>query len=233
MTGPGGDILHRRARGGRLAAALFLGGAFAAAWAGCSVEKNYKLLSFFFDGVPDPDQVRAVQEAAARGEGDLTQSPTYTVHQPYKEEKCADCHRGRLRISRNNSSICMECHPGSTEGHAVMHGPVAAGACMWCHAPHESAFPALMRSKPRDVCMQCHTEEMLVDPRVPEHSDPAQDCLTCHYGHGSEERFMLKPQSARLPAGGPAPVEPPAGQPPDRPPGAEGPSPEDSRGPIE
>ena len=34
------------------------------AWAGCSIEKHYKTLSFFFDGVPNPE---AKAKAAAAG----------------------------------------------------------------------------------------------------------------------------------------------------------------------
>ena len=31
----------------------------AACWVGCSVEKDYKILSFFFEGVPTPEELAA------------------------------------------------------------------------------------------------------------------------------------------------------------------------------
>lgn len=207
-----GRVIRRMVRrGGPAAAALLLGLVGVSAWMGCSVERNYKMLSFFFDGVPDPEQLKAAREAAALGQGtDIRLSPTYSVHKPYAEDKCADCHGGRLRLSKTDSSLCMKCHTDNMGSEPITHGPVAAGACLWCHAPHESAFKALMKSKPRDVCMQCHTAAMLVNERVPEHSDPAQDCLGCHFGHGSTERFMLRPSPTPRP-------EVPAGDGADRP----------------
>ena len=49
-------IARGRARGGlRRLAILALALMPATLWLGCSVEKNYKILSFFFDGVPDPN----------------------------------------------------------------------------------------------------------------------------------------------------------------------------------
>jgi predicted CXXCH cytochrome family protein len=73
-----------------------------------------------------------------------------------------------------------------------MHGPVAAGACMWCHAPHESIHRSLLRDADRKVCAQCHTAAMLAGTKVPEHADESRACLECHTGHGGPAPYMLR-----------------------------------------
>lgn len=159
-------------------------------WAGCQVTpSNYKLLSFLFDGVPDPSMSGPRGNTAGV---DIKQSPTYSAHRPFLEENCDACHKGKLRPSRNDSSTCLTCHAEETSKHPYMHGPVAAAACMWCHAPHESAYAALLRDSDRKVCMQCHTTEMLSAEDVPEHADESRACLECHTGHGGDAPKMLR-----------------------------------------
>lgn len=169
------------------------------AWAGCQVTpSNYKLLSFLFDGVPDP----ALAGPAGNTSGqDIRQSKTYSLHRPFEEEKCDACHAGGLRPTRQDSSRCLQCHADRTAEFAYMHGPVAAAACMWCHAPHESAFAHLLRDADRKVCGQCHTPEMLTAEQVPEHGDESRACLECHTGHGGPAPKMLRADRGPAPAG--------------------------------
>lgn len=186
-----------RARAAIACAAAVLAGS--GWWAGCQVTpSNYKLLSFLFDGVPDPSMSGPAGNTAG---ADIKQSPTYSVHRPFQEERCETCHKGRLRPSRNDSSACLSCHADRVSEHAYMHGPVAAGACMWCHAPHESAYAALMRDSDRKVCMQCHTAEMLPVDEVPEHGEDSRGCLECHTGHGGPAPKMLRAERRPAPAG--------------------------------
>lgn len=186
-------------RGRLLTLCAVIGGVLGVLWAGCQVTpSNYKLLSFLFDGVPDPSMAGPAGNTAG---GNIKQSPTYSVHQAFLDEKCEACHKGRLRPARNDSSACLECHADKPTEHAYMHGPVAAAACMWCHAPHESAYAALMRDADRKVCMQCHTPEMLSTEAVPEHADEARGCLECHTGHGGPAPKMLRAERRPAPAG--------------------------------
>jgi predicted CXXCH cytochrome family protein len=176
-------------------AGIAVGAIAAALWSGCSIEKHHGILSFFFDGVPNPDQWQ--HATAAERQVAMRQSPTYTIHQPFAEDRCSDCHTG-FQIARTaDSKLCMNCHQGKTDEHRFMHGPVAATACLWCHAPHESAFPALLKNSPRDVCIQCHTPAMLETSTVPEHADPTSNCISCHSGHGGEVRFFLHNPAAQ------------------------------------
>ncbi len=170
-------------------------------WSGCTVTReNYKTLSFFFDGVPDPDA-----PVPGSGPGIAGTPAVVILHAPYAAENCDACHKTRYRPTRNDSTICFECHAGIRSAYPRMHGPVAAGACLWCHSPHESAYPALFRDADRRVCAQCHTPDLLSSTRVPAHADPARACLECHSGHGGHEPFMLKPAGpAQTPPEGPS-----------------------------
>jgi len=171
---------------------VIAGGVIAVAvlpWIGCSVdEKNYKLLSFFFDGVPDPD---AVSET---GEFDtLPAGAVYVVHAPYAQDACLSCHQdpGNMRLTRDASSLCLKCHAQVLTEHRFLHGPVAGDGCLWCHNPHLSPHKYLLRSSAPDLCLQCHGEELMNAP-LPVHEDLSSDCLSCHLGHGGPTREFLR-----------------------------------------
>jgi predicted CXXCH cytochrome family protein len=175
--------------GPRSACAIVL--LLAVIWLGCSVEKHYKLLSFFFDGVPDPALV-----AAGRTELERVRAAGGTIyaHEPYAQERCDECHRdsrGSMLI-KVPPTVCGNCHTGVGEQHRFVHGPVAAGACLWCHAPHESTTKSLLRASAVQLCSQCHSQTLGTQrSTIPEHSDPERNCLDCHYGHGGSDRFFL------------------------------------------
>jgi len=172
-------------------------------WAGCSVQKNYRLLSFFFDGVPNPN---ALPAAASAGDGTtMRTSPTYVAHRPFTEERCDECHGGRLRPGVDDSGMCLKCHADVPNKHPVMHGPVAVVACLWCHVPHESAFASLLKADARQVCAQCHEPGMLGTDTVPAHADGSRSCLECHSGHGGDARFFLHPGHAEAAGAAPSP----------------------------
>lgn len=177
-------------RGRQWAAAILAALVLALAWAGCGVTpSNYKTLSFFFDGVPNPNSTAAGAPAGADGPSARVM---VSSHVPYIQESCGECHTAKLRMPRNDSRFCLKCHEGVDQTYERMHGPVAARACLWCHHPHESALPHLLRDADRTICSQCHTPEMLDSTRVPEHADASRACLECHVGHGSPKPFMLR-----------------------------------------
>ncbi len=183
---------HRRRAGVPAPAAIVALGAplLLAGWPACTVTKdNYKALSFWFDGVPDPNAPNAVVDPVT---GEIRSYVSLSVHDPFAREQCDECHRGRLRLSRADSDPCLRCHEGIATEHAYTHGPVAAGACLWCHDPHESARPHLLRDADRALCTQCHAPELLDVHRVPAHADPDRACLECHTGHGGPRPYLLR-----------------------------------------
>ncbi len=159
-------------------------------WFGCTVTtENYAFLSKWFDGVPDPDAVVIVD-----GEVRRVDAVTYR-HEPYEKKACVECHSSpsAMFLNRDDSGrICLKCHETVTTQHPMMHGPVAAVACLWCHSPHQSTHEHLLRRSPVAVCSQCHSPDQVDNPQIPEHVDPTQNCLDCHFGHGGVESFFLR-----------------------------------------
>lgn len=160
-------------------------------WACTVTQKNYKFLSFIFDGVPDPNAPVQTHGPGAKIV-DIQQSPTYSAHKPWLEEKCEECHTRTLKMGSRDSDLCLKCHAAKLTEHERMHGPVAVGACLWCHNPHNSAYAHLLKGPAREVCTQCHAPSMLDSQQVPAHADETRSCLECHYGHGGKVRFFLR-----------------------------------------
>ena len=179
--------------------------------AGCSVEKNYKILSVFFDGVPDPNApVRLVSVSSTNGSLSGNESAPALLHQhkPYAEGRCTDCHTAdKKQLITLKSELCVKCHEPETHQYSKMHTVVAAGQCLWCHEPHESDQPKLLKSIGPELCMQCHERELL--PSDDRHQSELYNCLNCHVGHGSAKPSLLRsdnPTMALLvPATQPAP----------------------------
>ena len=182
------------------------------AWIGCSTKKNYKLLSFFFDGVPDPNAPpHPVGQPDAVGAVGKPTLPVLSTHKPFGDNNCTACHKGGreagFELSAVNASICMDCHEKVLRAYPMMHAPVAARACLWCHNPHDSPSPSLLRDPAPAVCTQCHEKELL-GAKPPEHLLPDAKCLDCHIGHGGVKRYQLR---ADLPTGTTRPTSIPAG----------------------
>lgn len=101
----------------------------------------------------------------------------------------------RLRLPLDH--LCAACH-GDLEGetlarnHAVVHAPVASGGCTFCHDPHRSPYPKLLKSPDgRTLCGRCH--DPAVSSRVCPHPDSVgRDCLECHLPHAAEKRGLLR-----------------------------------------
>ncbi len=177
------------ARAGALAAVL----AGAALCVACRVEKHYKLLSFFFDGVPPPGA------AGAPGRAGAGESAVFSSHPGYVERRCNECHGDQARFglfasgfTKLDDSVCTKCHAQVLDEHPMLHGPVAAGACLWCHQPHESPQPWLLTAASPALCLQCHRFQLQEAPPVAHHQDPDRDCLECHAGHGGAHRYFLR-----------------------------------------
>ncbi len=176
-------------------------------WAGCSEKRDYRALSFFFDGVPDPNAPRNVQGGVAgRGDGAGARLPIASTHKPYGEDKCQSCHTNKQGLGFQSATlgadVCLTCHKTIRQAHAYMHGPVTAMACLWCHDPHQTPYPHLLRTPTPDVCLQCHDRELL-SAKPPEHLTGG-GCLNCHSGHGSSVRYLLKPNATTVPTTAPA-----------------------------
>lgn len=161
-----------------LAAVLGLAG-------GCSTEARYRMLTFFFTGVPAPGEEQATPKEAGKPAGaapagrrtrrELVQEPAFFVHGPYGAAQCDKCHA--VTASK----------PFRTE---------AAGAIK-----PEGADPARKSIGPRlaaplkELCLTCHSNKA---PAVAQaqglwmHGPVATGwCVACHSPHRAARQYML------------------------------------------
>jgi len=144
----------------------------------CSVREDYETLSFWFDGVPTPEQVEAQRLAEIEREslllaqkaGQLTsqqRAAMLTVrvkvvdastHEPVEEKKCTACH--------------------------VMTGSDAASAA----AGWMSDLPEL-KMPPEQLCLGCHERPVAAFTHGPASSG---NCSICHQAHTSLHESLLR-----------------------------------------
>jgi predicted CXXCH cytochrome family protein len=170
---------------------------------GCSVKKNQKLLNFFFDGVPTPEEIdaRKNQDETAKP-GDRARKKNRAApgktwvkiksrHPDFFKNVCNNCHNRSSSnfLKTEKKEICFSCHKQDRFEGRFVHGPVAVKQCLSCHFPHESQYEKLLRAKDADLCRMCHKKEH-VSP--PESCDRSKKCTTCHDPHVGDNRFFVK-----------------------------------------
>lgn len=177
----------RGGRWGALALSVLLG----AVLIGCGdQQRRYEILSFFFDGVPDPSE--AADASATRRK--LATGQTVIIHKPYLDKQCQSCHAESDDVytrTRVSNTRCVSCHESVTTRYAAMHGPVAGELCLTCHRGHQSSEEYLLRQPSPRLCVDCH-ERQTLGTNPPEHAQTKNNCLSCHSGHGGTDRRYLK-----------------------------------------
>jgi len=168
----------------------------------CGPQTRHRALSTFFDGVPEPqkradalaDSTKIVSTVSQ--ESSLTQETGNrrgSVHPPYQEKSCGDCHDRDLGfvLKKTPPDLCYDCHEPFSAAYATLHEPVAGGACLDCHEQHASENEHLLTRAGDAVCSDCHDPADLT--AVKEHTAPQpQGCLACHNPHGSNADHLLK-----------------------------------------
>lgn len=166
--------------------------------------------------------------AQAQNKGNDKDKACLDCHAPLAQKKvvhaavhmgCASCHaeldassvphrsRGKSPhgLSAEGPALCTTCHDKQLFEGKVVHGPVAAGMCLGCHAAHASEHLGLLTKAPATLCLDCHPE-VQKGPHViagftrsghPLGNDPKQVqdplrpgkvfyCAGCHEPHRSE-----------------------------------------------
>lgn len=169
---------------------------------GCTATYRYKLLSFFFDGVPNPATDTALHPADTLSRSDTTtyqangiaaSTPQMHIHSPYREKECAACHDNSImgRFTKATPDLCYQCHDDFSETYKVLHSPVAEGQCTQCHSPHQSANANLLIRTNRAICFLCHDSDDVLKSETHEDIQDA-DCTECHNPHGGEDKYVLR-----------------------------------------
>ena len=101
------------------------------------------------------------------------------------------------RLTGEADRLCAGCHGDLASEtlalkYAVVHAPLTAGGCLFCHHPHQSRVRYLLReSPPGALCLRCHSPAVLGD--LEGHEVPSESaCLDCHDPHASNRRALLR-----------------------------------------
>lgn len=160
---------------------------------GCEPTTRYKVLSFFFDGVPPPQSpaLLAAKEAAAPATGAEAQQVRYREHGPYAAKQCNACHDpanfNSLVVPRDQ--LCFQCHELRLDKKYI-HGPLASGGCVACHDPHSSQYPYFLVSAADSFCLYCHDRDTIA--KIGAHAGVAGQCTDCHNPHMSDKKYLLR-----------------------------------------
>ena len=170
--------------------------------ANCSLQKHYKTLSFFFDGVPKPgtDTLNIEDTIKPITTPDSVylalNTPVTYVHEPYRVRQCEMCHSKNSigSFTNNQPELCYQCHDNIGNNFSVLHGPVAAGLCTDCHNPHSSQNSKLLIQTSENLCFTCHDPEIVKQDNMHNISVETQ-CINCHNPHGGDNEFVLRRES--------------------------------------
>lgn len=166
----------------------------------CSETTRYRVLSFFFDGVPKPGS-EAVADAGPTDRAPTAVSDGATpraraiemyAHPPYAQGRCGACHNpesGQL-IKALDEGLCQMCHAKVAQERYV-HGPVAVNACTFCHHYHTAPQPRILLKRVPELCLECHDKSDLTTGTHHETIE-SRSCVDCHNPHGGDDRFFLK-----------------------------------------
>jgi predicted CXXCH cytochrome family protein len=157
-----------------------------------SSDRLYKILSFFIDGLPQPQKEKnASTESNAESTGSKGAVATYRDHGPYAANLCDACHiqSGSNELIMPIEQLCQSCHVLNLKKKYV-HGPVVAGGCRVCHDPHGSPYPYLLVSESKDFCYHCHSQLDIEKREV--HKKATEACTFCHDAHASDNKYLLR-----------------------------------------
>ena len=147
---------------------------------------------------PRPRRPARRPDGGGSGEGTGAFKPLLaSTHKPFVEEKCDACHAGGsgaiTAFASVTSDVCLKCHTGTPHQYPMMHGPVAVTACLWCHNPHESNQPSLLKAPRRAV----HPVPRAADAERRPAGAPHHQLRMPQVPHGSRRHPALFPSAGR------------------------------------
>lgn len=157
---------------------------------GCTATSRYKVLSFFFDGVPPP-AAEAPEGTPAAANVIQARQVRYREHGPYAARLCNACHDPAAfnALVMPREQLCFKCHEFRMDKKYI-HGPLASGGCTACHDPHSSQYRYLLVSESDSFCFYCHDRQTVA--RIGAHAGTQELCTTCHDAHMSDKKYLLK-----------------------------------------
>ncbi len=169
----------------------------------CDVKKNYNILSFFFDGVPNPVERINTSKTIELDSTKIKRhnlvlkktQPNFIFHKPFKQRKCSKCHNVSkgFSLTKTLPELCYSCHKNFVKKLVFVHGPVDSGYCSKCHHPHKSKNEYMLLKTGKALCLQCHNRSDVIKNKI--HKDlESKGCISCHNPHGSKVKYFLSKQ---------------------------------------
>lgn len=164
---------------------IFLLLTFSFLTSGCDKYTQYKALTFFFTGVPHPDerdelalmddQQSVRRDKAQRGKKDQSTVKVY-MHGPFAANQCFLCHETEATVAIGKSRVNKK-KSGATSKR------------------FERTLPGRLVAPLREICIECHVTKSMKSAYSRDlwiHGPvSAGTCTICHSPHSSRHRFML------------------------------------------
>ena len=173
-------VLHSR----RVIVIIILVAFAAIGTSGCSPADRYKVLTFFFTGVPEPGSELEKDETTGKALAEIAprkkrrrifyQEPKFYIHGPYAASECEKCHSSDSAKQFRVGSAKKE---SSSRSKSRRFGP-------------RLAYPL------EQLCITCHSEKSADFAKLLHlsvHEPVAKGkCTECHDPHKSKRQYLLK-----------------------------------------
>lgn len=166
---------------------------------GCTPPARHQFLTFFFEGVDQPNlpvvplpapATNTIAAVATR----TPETPAIFFHQPYVDRRCAECHvttfSQQLRVT--GEELCAGCHKKlmqKIETAKFVHRPVQKGQCLRCHDPHSGPDRYLLLRPGDALCLKCHDKEDMAEVKGHANTGNAT-CASCHEPHQGDQKWL-------------------------------------------
>ncbi len=163
----------------------------------CVTSKNYKYLSFVFDGVPEPEAKSMKNDSLIDSTALIATMDTVIIkslvnkHVPFAKNECYKCHSEENvgGYSKPQPQMCYQCHEDFNDKYNVIHGPAAGGYCTSCHNPHKTKQKFLLAKSEDQLCFTCHDSKIIYQNKF--HEEGETNCTKCHNPHGGPSRYLI------------------------------------------
>ena len=187
---------------------------------GCDKHSRYKVLTFFFTGVPPIDGSQVVKKKgktrADRKKKKKIRKFTSFVHGPKASGECFFCHdtsssqsfrnlrKGGMprlgeikpgRLVADLKEICIQCHTSKSSyiqyaQNLWLHGPVSSGNCTSCHDYHQTRFRYMLFTDNSRDLCTRCHKDGFM-LQTESHNNKKQ-CISCHNPHIGANRLLLR-----------------------------------------
>jgi len=128
----------------------------------------------------------------------------FIKHTKGEDETCFLCHDlgadlvAVIDEQTESKNPCFKCHQDKIKSfdQEYVHGPVAGGSCLICHASHGSDNEHLLNLPEDMLCFECHSDvEKQVKALVVHQPFIEGKCGECHDPHSTNNEWILKVKS--------------------------------------